>query len=128
MAGVQTAPVVWSELDRTLASNAQGDITLATNVEAVRNSIENILATMMGERVMRMSFASRMRAALFEPNDEALQYAAAAEVREVIEAWDDRVAVAGVSFETDPEHGWAKIGVRYRVVGYQDVFQLERKY
>lgn len=66
------AKIVWRDLDERLVTDSQGNLKTAENVEAVATSIDNILGTMQGERVMIPQFASRFRSLLFESLTEDL--------------------------------------------------------
>jgi phage baseplate assembly protein W len=49
---------------------ADGDVQRDVDVEAIFNSIENIVLTTQGERRMLPTFASNLKRLLFEPIDE----------------------------------------------------------
>ena len=67
-----------------------------TDADVVRTSIEMILMTSPGERVMRPSFGSKLTYLLFEQNDIVLQIALRAAVEETVSRWEDRVLVGPV--------------------------------
>jgi len=119
--------IVYSELDSRLALDGQGDIAVVTNAEAVKASVRNILTIFKGERVMLASFASRLRAMVFEPNNKSLEGFMAEEIKTVIETWDDRPQVQVVEFQRDPERGEIILGIKFVIVGYADIFTIEER-
>jgi len=118
----------WSDLDRQFNLDGKGDIKVARNTEAVRQSILNIMETLLGQRVMLVSFASTAGINLFEPLDELLRYQFAVEIKDTVEKWDDRVSVQEVIFNPDPEHGFADVTVRFAIVGYSQIFAAEKRF
>lgn len=85
--------VYWRDIDITLDKKQNGDIKDDVDVEAVKNSILNILSTMQGSRRMVPTFAVALYEYLFEPIDEITAEDIGQNVLEAIETWDDRVIV-----------------------------------
>ena len=71
--------------------------------DVIRSSIENILMTIPGERVMRPTFGVNLYSYLFEPNDDILEYSIRTEVEKQLSAWDDRYVVDRVTVSSDEE-------------------------
>lgn len=115
-------PEVWSDLDHRILTDSHGAVKKVTNIDAVRTSIDNILRTYQGERVMLPSFASRLRDIVFEPITPLLARRVSDEVKRVIETWDDRVTVAAVDFSSDPDRNFVQITIRFVVKGYAETF------
>jgi phage baseplate assembly protein W len=115
-------PEVWSDLDHRLITDGQGRLKKVSNIDAVRTSIDNILRTSVGERVMLPSFASRLKDLVFEPINDALAKIMADEVKRVVETWDDRVTIAGVDFNTDPDRNFVSLTIRFVVRGYSETY------
>lgn len=79
------------------------DGTLATFIEPkndediLRTSIQMILFTRRGERVMLRDFGSALEEKPFDPNDVFLRNEIVQEVVGAIERWDDRIGIEGVN-------------------------------
>lgn len=69
---------------------------LSAGLEHVRQGIEQILATVIGERRMRTKFGSRLQDRLFEPNDELLATDLRSDVAEAIARNEKRVRLIDV--------------------------------
>lgn len=110
---------VWSDLHHAFITDAQGRVKKVEGIAAVKTSIDNILNTRMGERVMLPQFASALKDIVFEPLNEKFYTMVADEVKRCIETWDDRVFVQGVQIETDPDKAFAKVYIEFACVGYQ---------
>ena len=113
---------VWSDLHQDIITDGQGRIKKSTNIESVKTSIDNILRTYQGERVMLPEFASRLKDIVFEPISAALANRISEEVKRVIELWDDRVTVASVDYQADPDRNTVYVTIRFIIRGYSEVF------
>lgn len=119
--------VVWSDLDSAFITDAQGNVKTVTNVEAVMTSMENIIGTFLGERVMLPQFASKVKNILFEPIDQEMMEYLATEVRKAIEAWDDRVTVIAINTSADPDNNFVSLSIEFSIKSYQGTFTLNTK-
>jgi phage baseplate assembly protein W len=110
--------VIWSDLHPEIIPDGSGDVKVVENVASVMGSIDNILRTRKGERVMLPEFGSNLSSIVFENIDDTLMKFIAHEVKESIERWDDRVSVEQVRAETDPDKAYVSIVVKFRIRGY----------
>ena len=60
-------PEVWSDLHPSIITDAKGAIKIVTNIDSVIGSIDNILRTNPGERLMLAEFAAGLQDLVFEP-------------------------------------------------------------
>ena len=98
MGTVSTA--VWSDIDMELTRQNDGDITRDTEINAIKNSLRNIINTLQGSRRMLQPFASDIQGLLFEPMDVITARSLAEKLLEGIEYWDDRVTIT--KFDIEP--------------------------
>ena len=113
---------MWEDLEEDLVAGDSGDFRLSVNVAAVRTSIDNILRTFPGERVMLPTFASRLRHLLFEPLAASLEGFVSREIKRVIERWDNRVQVLDSNYTIDSDHGEISLSIQFSIVGFDGVF------
>ena len=109
---------VWSELDEQLIVDPQGAVKKAINLGAVLSSVDNILGTYPGERVMRPTFASPMENFVFEDIDDFLLDSMARDIKEAIETWDDRPVVNMVDIKMDPDNHFVQVRLNITIAGY----------
>jgi len=114
--------VVWSDIDHRIVKDAIGEIKLAINVQAVMSSIDNILRTNRGERVMLPEFGSNLQNLIFESMDDDMIDFIARDIKDVIETWDDRVEVNQLSFLSDPDGNSVSLQLLFSIRGYDQVF------
>ena len=67
-----TTRVYWSDADDSLTRQSDGDVQRDNDVDAIFNSLTNIILTVQGERRMLPTFASNVTKLLFEPIDTHL--------------------------------------------------------
>jgi len=72
---------------------------------------------------MLPEFASSLANLMFEPITDNIQRRIAADMKRVIEAWDDRPTITGVDFFSDPDRNFISLVVNYRLQGYERIFQ-----
>ena len=120
--------VVWSDIDHRWITDSKGNVKLVDNVESVITSMDNIMSTYLGERVMLPEFASRMRSLMFEPINEDTMGFLANEVKRVVEAWDDRVKIMAISTTADPDRSIVSLDIEFAVKRFQGVFTYTKKF
>lgn len=114
-------PEIWSDLHQDLVADPQGRLKKVINEDSVRTSINNILGTFQGERIMLPEFASNLRSLVFEKATRGLTDRFAADVKNMIERWDDRVIVSTVSFNIDPDRHFVSITVLFFIKSYTEL-------
>jgi len=87
----------------------------STGVAKVEQSIQLILGTLPGERVMRPDFGSRLRSLAFAPNTPATADLARYFVSDSLTRWEPRIELFDVEVGSDPSGGLLLIDVRYRL-------------
>lgn len=83
----------------------------------VRESIEVILLTALGERIMRPTFGAGLPSFLFRPNTVATHRLIEERARQALGRWEARIRLDRVTAVADPEDpGAARLTVTYRLV------------
>lgn len=118
---VQQKLEVWSDLNPQLVTDSQGKLKLDTNVASVKGSIDNILRTSPGERIMLPEFALGLQNLLFEPLNDRLLNKLSNGVKAAIEIWDNRVSVEEVGIQSDPDRSTIYINLTFRIRGFFEV-------
>lgn len=117
-----TSKEIWSDLHQSITTDVQGSIKKVINIEAVKTSIDNILRTPRGTRVMLRDFGSDLKSMLFENIDNRLVDLIEDEVKKAIGTWDNRIIVNAVDFETDADRNQVTILIKFAIRGYDKVF------
>lgn len=113
---IPTLGVGWRWPVRSEPDQQGRSMAWVSDDDAVRQSIEIILRTERGERLMRPTFGTSLSHLLFAPNSEQNQALAAYEVRESLLQWEPRIEVRDVTVQAGGEQGELMlIEVDYRV-------------
>ena len=97
--------------------NAQGDVEYVTDIEAIKQSITQILNTRPGERVMRPKFGSGVNTVLFALMDNFTEDRLRDAVVNAIQQWDTRVIVRDVQIINEPDDNAFNIRLFLDLVG-----------
>lgn len=93
-----------------------GSIRLTSGPDDLDRSIQIVLMTAPGERVMRPQFGCRIWELLFEPITPNLLGLIAEAVRDAVAQWEPRVEVTDVVPLPDSnDGGLVRVGISYRV-------------
>lgn len=117
---------IWSELHHEFKSDAEGNLKKVVNVQAVLSSVDNILGTRKGERVMLPTFGSSLWNGVFDPLDAHLSDFLSNDIREAITLWDDRPLIHSVDFKGDSDKNTAYINVAISIRGYDNIFEFQK--
>src|SRR6476620_9463488 len=96
-----------------LAPDARGGVPFITGEEIIRQSIETILDTDPGERVMRPDFGCGLRRYLMEPNTAMTRAAMQREIDDALSQWEPRINVTGVAVTPGEEPSLVWIQISY---------------
>jgi uncharacterized protein len=98
-----------------------GSIRMSDPVGDLDRSIEIILMTAPGERLMRPQFGCRIWELLFEPVTPGLLGLITEAVRRALAQWEPRIVVESVDPVPDPDNAsLIRIGVSYRIKATND--------
>jgi phage baseplate assembly protein W len=114
---------VWSDIDPRFVGDALGGIRLSVNIDAVMSSIDNIVRTSPGERLMNRNFGLGLRNVLFENMNSTLLNLVSRRLKEVIEAEDDRVLVTEISFFQEPDLNTVSLGIKFVIKGQNNIYK-----
>jgi phage baseplate assembly protein W len=84
------------------AADARGALALVTYEEDIRQSIQIILGTNPGERVMRPQFGAGLRDFVFEPANPSTIQRVQTRVQEALIDWEPRINAQAVTVTLDP--------------------------
>jgi uncharacterized protein len=88
-----------------------GGLPRVAGMERIRQSIEQILDTEPGERIMLPDFGCGLRRYLMEPNTLTTRTAIAKDVENALARWEPRIRLTDVSVTAgdEPELAWVSI-------------------
>jgi phage baseplate assembly protein W len=105
--------------------DASGQWATSVGDQNVRESIQILLLTRLGERLMRADYGSALRTYLFAPNNAATRKTLQDEIARALQVWEPRVRVDSISVDQDPADQEAAIAtIQYRLVANQSSNQI----
>ena len=116
---------IWSDLDHRIVQDDKGELKKVINIAAVRSSVDNILRTHKGERVMLPEFGASLRDMAFESMNSPIIDLVSRDLKNEVETWDDRVSVTQVRYMDDPDRNAVIIEISFTVKGYYKIFKQE---
>lgn len=104
----------------------KGDLAFpkeATDTDAIKASVIQIVTTMRGERVMRPDFGCNAFSYVFESNTEEFRINAEREIRQSLSRWEKRIRVDSVSITSNDvtEPGQILIDIMYTILSTGEV-------
>ena len=96
------------------------DVPMVYDVEAVKQSIRNILMWRVGESVIRPEFGHKLNLSMYQQLNQFNKDKVCEEIKRAIEENEPRVVVNAVAAELDPDNddqNTLKVKVIYKVVG-----------
>lgn len=110
---------IFSDLDLTLTLHpVTGDIVAIKDVNAVKNSIKNLVLTNFYERKFKKhNIGSPLNRLLFEPTTPFLSANIQRAVTQVIENYEPRVELDDVLVKVDDDNNSVSVIVFFRIVG-----------
>ena len=112
---------VYSDIDFAfrpvqMQDDRPGDVALKRDVEAVKQSVLNILRTNRGERPFQPSFGSNIRAYLFENIDEVTKTLIQEEVVFALRNFEPRVVVLSIDVDSPLDSNAVNIRLDLEIV------------
>jgi uncharacterized protein len=108
--------------------NANGRWTWSSGAENIRQSIQIILQTELGERLMLPSFGAALKKQLFQPNTVKTHSLIEETISNALTRWERRIKVTSVEVIADPKQAntvW--VTLRYKLVTTQAKDQLQMR-
>jgi phage baseplate assembly protein W len=107
----------YSDYDGSFTRASDGDVTRDKDVNAILNSLSNIILTLQGERRMLPTFASNISYLLFEPIDEITARLIAENLIDAIRIWEDRINITGFDIEPLYDDNAYRCRINFTIVG-----------
>lgn len=105
--------------------NAKGGLSYSSGPRRIEDAIWIIIATSVGERVMRPAFGGNAHDYVFEPNSALRRADLAAQIREALVTSEPRITVQGVRVDEQPDApSEVRVGVDYQVRSTNELFNV----
>lgn len=119
------ANIFYTDFDENFTKQSDGDVQKDTDVDAIFNSVSNIILTVQGERRMLPTFASNVKHLLFEPIDEITARLIAENLVDAIRIWDDRIDITGFDIEPLYDQNSYRCRLKFNIVGSDETETID---
>lgn len=111
----------YSDLDLSLELNPNfNDIVPLTDIDAVRNSVKNLVLTNFFERPFQPWIGSNVSALLFEPADVFTIVAIREEIKKVLKKYEPRVDNVTVEVKDESDRNSYYVTLGFRVISVDE--------
>ncbi len=107
----------YSDIDINLSIDTKtSDFKKNVDIDAIRNSLRNILTTRKMERRMMPEFGASIEQLLFEPIDTETAKKIGSLMIQEVEYWDSRITVKNVNVIADEDNNRYDITLEYSII------------
>lgn len=127
MSRLELSRKVKNFIDISLAFEANpvtGDLSLLKNERAINNAVKNIIMTIPGEVPFNRDFGSKVNDYLFDLVDIGTAGLLKLEIERAINYNEPRVELQEVVVDANPEANNFTVTVRYKMIGYDQVYTV----
>jgi hypothetical protein len=120
---------MWNGLSFPFRKAGDGFPPASQGDSHIWESIQQILLTRRGERVMNPEFGSNLQDIVFENNDDDMAVAMGVfEIKQSLARWEPRINIIDVQGTSDPVTGYVNFVIEYEVAGnrYGNNLPVER--
>ena len=128
---ITSRKVLYSDFDLSFIKHPNTkDVTILKDIDAVKQSVKNLVLTDQGERPFIPLLGSNIRALLFEPVDDFTAFDIDEQVRQTIKNHEPRVRVLDVDVIAEADNNRFKLSIDFQMITNLDTgnvsFYLER--
>lgn len=95
--------------------NAKGGLSYSNGPDRIQDAIWIVLATALGERVMREDFGAGVNDYVFQSNSDLVRAQLAAAVNAALTKWEPRIKLVGVTVQAGTEPSQVLIVIDYQI-------------
>jgi len=100
--------------------NERKGIAVSRSEDKIKESIQIILGTERGTRLMRPTFGSLLHTLVFAPNNIGTANLARHYVEEALTTWEPRIVLDQVTVENDHQNNYLLVTIRYHIKATRD--------
>ena len=95
--------------------NAKGGLSYSSGPDRIQDAIWIVLATSLGERVMREDFGAGANDYVFQSNSDVVRTQLAAAVSAALTKWEPRISLVSVTVQQGTEPSQVLIVIEYQI-------------
>jgi phage baseplate assembly protein W len=112
------------DIDFSMEKNQYNDIDLKEDVQAVKQSMIDILLTKIGEREMMPNYGSKIFSILFEKMNEFTSIQLREEILVALDNWEPRIKVNSIEVDINREQSYYDVTINFELIRLAQLEQL----
>jgi phage baseplate assembly protein W len=104
--------------------NAQGGLDWSSGPDRIRDAIWIVLATALGERVMRPTFGAGVENYVFAPNSAVSRTQLDSAIRDGLTRWEPRISLVNIDVSQGDEPSLVNLSIDYTIRTTNELFNL----
>ena len=128
---ITSRDVLYSDFDLSFLKHPNTkDVTILKDIDAVKQSVKNLVLTARGERPFQPLLGSNIRQLLFEPVDDFTAFDIKEEVQMTLANFEPRVKVLNIDVVSEPDNNRFRLSIEFQMITNLETgtasFYLER--
>ena len=116
-ASITSREVLYSDFDLSFIKHPNTkDVTILKDIDAVKQSVKNLILTAQGERPFQPLLGSNIRKLLFEPVDEFTALDIEEQVRTTIDNYEPRIKILNLEVISEPDNNRFKLSLEFQMI------------
>lgn len=130
-AAITSREVLYSDFDLSFLKHPNTkDVTILKDIDAVKQSVKNLILTAKGERPFQPLLGSDIRKLLFEPVDDFTAFDIKEQVQNTLQNFEPRVRVLNIDVVSEPDNNRFRLSIEFQMITNLETgtasFYLER--
>lgn len=128
---ITSRDVLYSDFDLSFLKHPNTkDVTILKDIDAVKQSVKNLVLTAKGERPFQPLLGSNIRRLLFEPVDDFTAFDIKEEVQTTLQNFEPRVKILNIDVVSEPDNNRFRLSIEFQMITNLETgtasFYLER--
>ncbi|MAI17828.1 MAG: hypothetical protein CMH04_04125 [Marinovum sp.] len=116
-ASITSREILYSDFDLSFIKHPNTkDVTILKDIDAVKQSVKNLVLTGKGERPFQPRLGSDIRKLLFEPVDEFTALDIEEQVRVTIDNFEPRIKINKLDVISEPDNNRFKLSLEFQMI------------
>ena len=128
---ITSRDVLYSDFDLSFLKHPNTkDVTILKDIDAVKQSVKNLVLTAKGERPFQPLLGSNIRRLLFEPVDDFTAFDIKEEVQTTLQNFEPRAKILNIDVVSEPDNNRFRLSIEFQMITNLETgtasFYLER--
>ena len=114
---ITSRSVLYSDFDFAFLRHPNThDITIIKDIDAVKQSVKNLILTFRGERPFNPDLGSNVRALLFEPADYFTEFDLKEAIEETVLNFEPRVRLLNTDVTSEDDYNRFRVSIEFQMI------------